>query len=422
MSSKTSAYVEASETVDSPLLKLESSPMMMMGKGITTMQFYKGSKDDASTFLKERLRLIAEQNPWICASLVKDPKQHGKLIALRYSTKSISIDNIFKVDPSLKVSQDMPYQEIIQTVKKSDVHVDTGYALCKSGDPITKCTIASSGTDDTFVVFFSISHACADGFTYFTILNMLFEGAEVYPLDAVRNEKHRTTLPELVGKKANKWMTSASCGQIMNFIGIMCCGKKNQPVHCFFVDKNKLADAKEKAKEGPNAPEFVSTNDILTSTFGRTTNARLLTMAMDFRGRVDGLTKKTAGCYHAGLLFDPDAYSTPGNIRQALAGPAPQSRVASFPSCCGSVFGNWTALISNWGSASKGNYDIPGCEHLLHIPYVQTNDMPVDFSIVFKPRKGETAVMLGFQYGKNVVDIAKAQMPIGQTLSENMFS
>ena len=198
--------------------------------------------------------------------------------------------------------------------------------------------------------------------------------------------------------------------------------KKNQPVHCFLIDKKKLVDAKEKAKEGPNAPEFVSTNDILTSTFGRTTNARLLTMAMDFRGRVDGLTKKTAGCYHAGLLFDPDAYSTPGNIRQALAGPAPQSRVASFPSCCGSVFGNWTALISNWGSASKGNYDIPGCEHLLHIPYVQTNDMPVDFSIVFKPRKGETAVMLGFQYGKNVVDIAKAQMPIGQTLSENMFS
>ena len=32
MSSNTSAYVEASETVDSPLLKLESSPMMMMGK------------------------------------------------------------------------------------------------------------------------------------------------------------------------------------------------------------------------------------------------------------------------------------------------------------------------------------------------------------------------------------------------------
>eukprot|EP00943_MAST-04B_sp_MAST-4B-sp1_P008655 g8655.t1 len=421
MSVKT-ASVEPSETTDTPLLKLESSAGMMMGKGITTMQFYKGNKEDASTFLKERLKLIAEQNPWICASLVKDTKQHGKLIALRYPKNNVSTDNIFKVDHSLKISKDMPYQEIVDAVKKSDVHVDTGYSLCKSGDPITKCTVASSSTDDTFVVFFSISHACADGFTYYTILNMLFDGAEIFALEAVRNEKYRADLPEKIGKKASKWMMNPGCGQIMNFIGLMCCGRKNQPVYCFLVDPKKLTEAKENAKQGPNAPEFVSTNDILTSGFGRTTNTRLLTMAMDFRGRVDGLTKKTAGCYHAGLLFDPDAYSTPGNIRQALAGPAPQSRVGSFPGCCGSISGNWTAMITNWGSASKGNYDIPGCEHLLHIPYVQTNDMPVDFAIVFKARKGETAVMLGFQYGKDMVDIAKAELPIDQMLSEKMFS
>ena len=40
---------ELSVTTDIPLLKLESSAGMMMGKGITTMQFYKGNKNNAIT-------------------------------------------------------------------------------------------------------------------------------------------------------------------------------------------------------------------------------------------------------------------------------------------------------------------------------------------------------------------------------------
>ena len=413
---------ELSVTTDIPLLKLESSAGMMMGKGITTMQFYKGNKNNAITFLKERIKLIIEQNPWLGGTLVKDPKKHGKLIAIRYPKNNVPFDKIIQIDDTLKISNDMPYQEIVNIVKKSTVHVDTGYALCKTGDPIMKCTIGQSASDDSFVVFFSISHVVADGFTYYTVLNMLFENAEIFPLDAIRNEKHRETLPDHIGKKAYKWMVNPGCGQIMNFLGLMCCGKKNQPVYCFLVDKTKLANAKAKAKEGPNAPEFVSTNDILTSGFGRATNTRLLTMAMDFRGRVSGLTKRTAGCYHAGLLFDPDSYSTPGNIRNALAGPQPQSRVGSLPGCCGATFGNWTAMISNWGSGSNGDYGIPECEHLLHIPYVQTNDMPVDFAIVFKPRKGETAVMVGYQYAKpQLVELTKKELPVEEMLSKNMF-
>merc|ERR1712078_248572 len=108
-----------------------------------------------------------------------------------------------------------------------------------------------------------MSHVCADGFTYYAVLDMIFDGADIYPLDPNRNEAYRQKLPEIIGKKQNNWMTKPGCGQIMNYLGIMMCGKKNQPVYCYLLDSEKLKAAKEKATAVPNAPEFVSTNDIL---------------------------------------------------------------------------------------------------------------------------------------------------------------
>jgi hypothetical protein len=415
MSKITTSSVAAGDVVDVPLLKLESSGMMMMGKGITTMQFYKGDSQEAVQFLKERLQLVAEQNPWICATIVKGT---GGLKALRYP-KAVSIDQIFAQDDTLVLTQEIPYQELVQRVGKSSAHVPSGSTIMKTKCPVTKCTVAKTGSSDGFVVLFSISHVIADGFTYYAILDMIFEGAEIFPMDPVRNEAYREKLPDVIGKKDEKWMTKPGCGQICNFLGIMCCGRKNMPVYCYTVDPEKLKAEKEKAKTAPGAPEFVSTNDILTSGFGRATQTRLLTMAMDFRGRIDGLTKQTAGCYHAGLLFGPECYESAGSIRKALTGPAPLSRAGKLPGCCGATKGNWTAMISNWSSASKGNYSIPNCEHLLHIPYVQTKDMPVDFCIVFKARKDEVAVMLGLQYGQ-FADL-KAELPIDKPISANMF-
>ena len=83
--------------------------------------------------------------------------------------------------------------------------------------------------------------------------------------------------------------------------------KKNPP-QCFYLDKEKLKTAKEIAAAEPGAAPFVSSNDIVTSGFARATNSKMITMAMDFRGRLEGLTTKHAGNYHLGLLFGPDGH------------------------------------------------------------------------------------------------------------------
>ena len=76
-------------------------------------QFYKGNKNNAITFLKERIKLIIEQSPWLGGTLVKDQKKHGKLIAIRYPKNNVPFDKIIQIDDTLKISNDMPYQEIV---------------------------------------------------------------------------------------------------------------------------------------------------------------------------------------------------------------------------------------------------------------------------------------------------------------------
>ena len=78
-------------------------------------------------------------------------------------------------------------------------------------------------------------------------------------------------------------------------------------------------------------------------------------MSFDIRGRVDGLSVKDAGNYHAGLIFDKQDYATPAGIRKCLDQPAPHSNFESrFPSK------EWrvkykTVVVSSWASVCKGD-------------------------------------------------------------------
>ena len=143
----------------------------------------------------------------------------------------------------------------------------------------------------------------------------------------------------------------------------------------------------------------------------------MLTMTVDFRNKVEGLTAKHAGNYFGGLIWDPDGYGSPNTIRTALTGSPPLSRGTLPTGCC--ISGNWTAMISNWSSMSKGSLDIPDCQQTLHLPYLNTAEMKVDSCIVFKARPGEVAVMLFLQNA--TVDAAKAQLPLGEPVSTGMF-
>jgi hypothetical protein len=61
------------------LTKMEST-QMMMGPAVTTTTFIKGSLEPAKDFLKGRLLLILQANPWLCGTLSK----RGKDVYLDY--------------------------------------------------------------------------------------------------------------------------------------------------------------------------------------------------------------------------------------------------------------------------------------------------------------------------------------------------
>lgn len=415
MSKYDSSKVSPGDLNDQPLLKLESSSMFNYGGPVTTMQFYTGDPKEAAIYLRQRLVEVARVNPWIGSKLVKDPKQHGKLLAMRYSKDSPPIDEMFEIDTELQIHEELPYIDLVAKVSASKAHLPNGNTLLKTGQNICKLTLAPKTDSSGFAVIFSMSHSVGDGFTYYSILNMLSSNVEPSAMDPVRNESLRKGLPAQVGEKEYKFMVSPGVCAICHYIGVAIKAKKNPP-QCFYLDKEKLKMAKEIASAEPGAAPFVSTNDIVTSGFARATKSKMITMAMDFRGRLEGLTTKHAGNYHLGLLFGPDGFATANSIRNALNSPPPLSR-AVLPGCC--MTGNWSATISNWSSMSKGNLDIPDCTQTLHLPYVDPKEAMADTCVVFKARPGEVAALFFLQ--NTTVDDLKKELPLGDLVSTGMF-
>ena len=397
---------------DIKLLQLESDPMMLYGDGITTMQFYNGDGLKAADFLKKRLVEVAEANPWIGSSLVQDKKMHGKFVAMRRQ-EDFPVDSVFEVNKDLKIHEKMKYSELGKAVTSSVAHIPTGYNLIKTGQPVCKMTVIPG--EGTFVVIFSMSHVIADGFTYYAILNMFSETGEgPYPMIAERDESLRAGLPAAVGAKEYKSMTSPTFSAILNYIGAAMKAKSDPPT-CYYLDEDKLKTMKEEVAREADPAEYTSTNDIVTAGFARAVRAKMITMAMDFRGRLENLTKMHAGCYHLGVLFDSQAHNA-NVIRKALNGPQPYSRV-KLPGPC--MSGNWTTIISNWSSMSKGDLVIPDCEQTLHIPYVKVEEAIIDTAVVFKARPGKIAMMFFLQNG--TVDDLKRELPIGESVNLDMF-
>lgn len=397
---------------DIKLLELESDPMMLYGDGITTMQFYNGDGHKAAEFLKKRLLEVGEVNPWIGSKLVQDKKVHGKFVAMRCQ-KEFPVDKLFEVNTELKIHAKMEYSELGKAVTSSTAHIPTGYTIIKTGQPVCKLTVIPG--EGSFVVIFSMSHVIADGYTYYAILNMFSETAELYPMIAVRDESLRSGLPKAVGEKEYKRMISPTFSAILNYIWAAMKAKKDPPT-CYYLDEDKLKATKEELSKEDDPAPYTSTNDIITAGFARAVKAKMITMAMDFRGRLENLTKKHAGCYHLGVLFDQHSANA-NTIRKVLNGPYPYCRV-KLPGAC--MSGNWTAIISNWSSMSKGDLIIPDCEQTLHLPYVKVEEAIIDMAVVFKARPGKIAVMYFLQNG--TVEDLRRELPIGESVNPNMFA
>jgi hypothetical protein len=297
MSSKVAPLEPAAEggTFDEPLLDYESSLAGMLGEGITTVTFYEGDFSAGCAFLKERLAVVAAANPWIFARIVKE-KQHGKKAALRISTTTPTVnDDVFVVNDNLKLSEAMPYGEMVKLVNGSGAKVPQGRKLLNKPLAVSKMTVVPT-IEGGFAVIFSLSHTITNGSGYYQILNMLSADATVFAMDTKRRDDLRGRVNEYMGKKHYAYLNGA--GMLFNALGKVLFGKEPTP-YCFIVDDEKLKALRAEAKAKPGAPEKISANDVLTSSYGRVCGSRMLIMAADFKGRIDGTKLEDAAqCVH----------------------------------------------------------------------------------------------------------------------------
>ena len=77
--------------------------------------------------------------------------------------------------------------------------------------------------------------------------------------------------------------------------------------------------AREKQQAQTQNTKFVSTNDIITSTFLRAAQVNMGLMAINFRDRLTDCKQSDAGNYQNMLVYYPADYASPSLIRASLA-------------------------------------------------------------------------------------------------------
>jgi len=421
MSRRQQSETEKEQMIFLPLMKFESSTAILMEPGITTINFFSASSDSEGNnihydtslqMLKSRMKIICEANPWLVGRLIKNKQKHDKGLLCCAFPKQISdqdIDSIFvtsSLDEMESLSSSTPYADITKAMKKSGAITKTGHQLINKDDRVTKLAFLPIANGTEYALCFSVAHAIADGFTYHRILGMLSTKNTIESLREERIQNFETSITESIGSREQRLIHSPWL--LANVVSRWVFSSPMQ-VSASFVDTDNIAKAKEDAKtRHPEDPDFyISTNDILTSSFGRESGADALLMAFNLRDRCHkehvNATESYAGNYETVLYYDKESFESPDLIRESLRNGPPYKRFS------GNKLPSWSkqlrfkfSFVTSWSfsyfDADLHLWDSHGMpnNHLvkLHLPIYDVYSMPpVPMGIIFKPSYGKLAMM-----------------------------
>lgn len=404
------------------LLKDEDSQMMLECAGITTITFLKGDMERAVEAVKSKFLEIARANPWLTGRLKRDKKVEGGRLRIEYAHVEQGLGNrleaLYAVDKTLAIHSRMPYEQLSKVLKKSGAIIGKGAGLINKDAPFVRLTIVPQ-TSVEWALIFSLSHVVADGLTYYMLLNMLGSKGVISELVVKRKEAEQSKITDVVGKAQHLYQYSLgfACPIIC---GGMCAAPKTKML-AYYVDPDQMKDIRANAVKGTTT-EFVSTNDVLTSGFGSASGLTLMSMAINMRGRVEGLQVADAGNYESGLLFEPKSYAAPTLIREVYKRGPPMSRAEHMPGvchacCCCGCCRTKVGQITDWASLHSDDFGIDGCDVLLHLPYM--DDVGCDIAIPFKAQPGKLAVLYFAKYAKG--DVLKSKCALSAPVSMEMF-
>ncbi|QSZ42667.1 hypothetical protein GJV85_11280 [Sulfurimonas aquatica] len=364
------------------LLEFESEAIAQHNSGITTITFFRGSLVDVAPIILEKFNELIRSNPWLAGKLERKNKKERLELWYSEDVSEELSSKLFHLNPQgVSVNSKMSYAEL--GIAADSCILPNAKKTVNRDKPLTSLTLIADSLEpeSAFAMIFSLSHNIADGHTYYSILNMLSKDAPMESLNVTRKNEATPKMIGAVGEKEYKYFKGVA--HFINIFRGIIFGKKIQ-AFAFYIDELKIDEIKSQEKK---KIEYVSTNDILSSSFANLVNARVSMMAINYRGKLSGLEEKDAGNYEGIVMHDKDNYKDAASVRASLKGGSPYIGLRKpLPSFIEGIFCQMS-LITNWASFSK-EIIIDNCEEILHLPLGRASGMmPYEIAIIFRAKK-----------------------------------
>ncbi|CAK4099354.1 unnamed protein product [Aphanomyces euteiches] len=243
-------------------------------------------------------------------------------------------------------------------------------------------------SDTRGALFFSLSHGLGDGDTYYRLYGMLSAGKPIEALTVDRLVDFEARAEAAI-KGGNDGMAMLKNPLFLcNLMSNVVVGQTAVTVMRTF---NSAWIEQEKAKYKSLSPTgYVSTNDVITSWVFRKCNCKVGFMAINFRGRVQGVENHLAGNYESALGYQPEDYATPALIRESLAVNGwRRARSGAFPW----MLTGATSVITTWATLYAPAH-LLGWSMVEHMPVLELKPYFTSGAIIFQ----RTADSIGMIY------------------------
>ena len=277
---------------------------------VTTTTFFTGNTAEASTRLKERFVKVMQANPWLASTLAKATSGPNKLDMV-YSEEfdESQINKFFNPAAPFVTAKapvldsNMDFCATCTALSATSAQVKNGIDSIGMNNPLTILSVIPDSKTPTerFAVIFSISHVIVDGFTYYKLMDMLSSaGEEISTLNCVRKHEIQEQIVDSIGKEEHAYFSSGAL--LCNYACTAFCSIQKPLIESYYIDMDRVNKIKEKEK-ADSGVDYVSTNDIICSSFAGATNARTLIMPINFREKSPTFTNNDAGNYFCSLYF-----------------------------------------------------------------------------------------------------------------------
>ena len=280
-----------------------------------------------------------------------------------------------------------------------------------------------NNNNNDFALITSMAHCAGDGQTYYALHNMLSsaEDNNITSLNVHRKMEITQRIEDALGSKEQASAFDPNVGFILRFLGGIITSKllAGPATIKLFTIPQEWIERQKKKESG----EWISTNDIITSTFLRVMDCDQATMAINFREKLDNCCADDAGNYFQQLILRPSDFQSPAQIRSIVSdlknnrqnrNTIPMTSWEHIRSS--KPFG----AISNWSTFSKPVV-MGKCRPKLHMPLLDPTSIPSRFTsglFIFRPDDSPDRIAALFAGHPDV--LKKLQIETGGMIGDDL--